>query len=41
MKVLLTVAYDGSGYYGWQMQNDFVTVQQKLEEALSALLKKR
>lgn len=41
MKVLLTVAYDGSGYYGWQVQNDFVTVQQKLEEALSALLKKK
>lgn len=41
MKVLLTVSYDGSGYYGWQIQNDFVTVQQKVEEALSALLKKR
>lgn len=41
MKVLLTVAYDGSGYYGWQIQKDFVTVQQKVEEALSALLKKK
>lgn len=40
MKVLLTVAYDGSGYYGWQRQKDFVSVQQRLEEALSALLKK-
>ncbi|MDO5388913.1 MAG: tRNA pseudouridine(38-40) synthase TruA [Clostridia bacterium] len=38
MKVLLTVAYDGSGYYGWQIQNNFVTVQQKIEEALSELL---
>ncbi len=41
MKVLLTVAYDGSGYYGWQVQNNFVTVQQRLEEALSALLNKK
>ena len=41
MKVLLTVAYDGSSYYGWQIQKDFVTVQQKVEEALSALLKKK
>ena len=40
MKVLLTVAYDGSGYYGWQRQRGFVTVQQRLEEGLSALLKK-
>lgn len=41
MKVLLTVAYDGSGYYGWQIQKDFITVQQKVEEALSALLRKK
>lgn len=40
MKVLLTVAYDGSGYYGWQRQNNFITVQKKLEEALSELLRK-
>ena len=40
MRVLLTVAYDGSEYYGWQRQKDFVTVQQRLEEALSALLKR-
>lgn len=40
MRILLTVAYDGSEYYGWQRQKDFMTVQQRLEEALSALLKK-
>lgn len=40
MKILLTVAYDGSGYYGWQRQKDFVSVQQRVEEGLSALLKK-
>lgn len=40
MRVLLTVAYDGSGYYGWQRQKNFISVQQRLEEALSELLKK-
>ena len=40
MKILLTVSYDGSSYYGWQRQNGFISVQQVLEEALSTLLKK-
>jgi tRNA pseudouridine38-40 synthase len=40
MRVLLTVAYDGSGYYGWQRQRGFISVQQRLEEALSTLLKR-
>lgn len=31
---------NGSNYYGWQRQNDFITVQQKVEEAISALMKK-
>lgn len=39
MRILIRIAYDGSKYYGWQRQNDFVSVQQKVEEALSALLK--
>ena len=38
MQVLLTVAYDGTGYAGWQRQHNAVAVQQRLEEALSALL---
>lgn len=40
LNVLLTISYDGSNYYGWQKQNNFITVQQKVEEALSILLKK-
>ncbi len=40
MNILLIVAYDGTNYYGWQRQSGFVTVQQRLEEALSALYKK-
>lgn len=39
MRILLTVSYDGSEYYGWQRQKGFVTVQQRLEEGLSQMLK--
>ncbi len=38
-KILLKIAYDGSMYYGWQRQNNFITVQQRVEEALSRLMK--
>jgi tRNA pseudouridine38-40 synthase len=31
----LTVAYDGTGYGGWQLQPNAVTVQQLIEEALA------
>ena len=41
-KFILTVAYDGSGYYGWQKQADktYPTVQETFENALSAFFKK-
>ena len=38
MQILLTVAYDGTAYAGWQRQQNAIAVQQRLEEALSALL---
>ena len=38
--ILLTVAYDGTDYAGWQRQENAITVQEKLEDALSTLLKK-
>ena len=38
MQVLLTISYDGTGYAGWQRQENAVAVQQRLEEALSVLL---
>ncbi len=41
MRILLKVSYDGSNYYGWQRQKGFVTVQEKLEEGLSALMGSR
>ena len=40
MKVLLTIAYDGTNYFGWQRQKNVITVQQIVEEKLSLLLKK-
>ena len=35
---LLTIAYDGSAYAGWQRQDGFDTVQQKLEDAFQILV---
>lgn len=37
MRILLTISYDGTKYYGWQRQKDKMTVQQRVEEALSEL----
>ncbi|MCR5665976.1 MAG: tRNA pseudouridine(38-40) synthase TruA [Eubacterium sp.] len=37
-RVKLIVAYDGTNYAGWQQQPNAVTVEQKLNEALSDLL---
>ena len=37
-RVLLTISYDGTAYVGWQRQLNGVAVQQKVEEALFALL---
>ena len=37
MRYKATVSYDGSGYYGWQSQNDKPSVQQKLNEAISRI----
>ena len=33
--IKLTIQYDGTDYYGWQMQASHITVQQVLQEALS------
>lgn len=35
--ILLTLEYDGSAYHGWQRQKNSVSVQQTLEQALSAI----
>ncbi len=36
-RVLLTVAYDGTHYHGWQVQNNAVTVESELNRCLSEL----
>lgn len=36
--LLLTIAYDGRPYHGWQIQKNALTVQQVLQEALSGIL---
>lgn len=38
MRVKMIVAYDGTNYSGWQIQPNGVTIEQKLNEALGALL---
>jgi len=40
MNILLTVAYDGTNYSGWQRQDNVITVQERLEDAVSALLER-
>ncbi len=35
--ILLTLEYDGSAYHGWQRQKNSVSIQQTLEQALSAI----
>lgn len=36
----MTLSFDGSRYHGWQIQPNGVSVQEKLQEALSTLLRK-
>ena len=36
-RVRLFVSYDGTGYHGWQIQNNALTVEQVITEALQKL----
>ena len=38
-RIMLTVAYDGSAYHGWQTEPTGVTVEEVLNRTLSALLR--
>ena len=38
-RVMLTVAYDGTNYHGWQLQPNVVIIESVLNEALSSLFK--
>ena len=37
MRIKGNLAFEGTNYHGWQVQNNGVTVQQKVEEALSKI----
>jgi len=37
-RVRLTVAYDGTNYHGWQLQNNGITIEEVLNKCLSELL---
>lgn len=39
MRIKLTVAYDGTNYSGWQVQPNGITVEQVLNETLTALFR--
>lgn len=41
MKLLLTIAYDGTAYHGYQVQNGQITVQEMLNDAVLAVFGKR
>lgn len=36
-KIMLTIAYDGTDYCGWQIQNNAITIEQKVAEACQKL----
>lgn len=40
MRYFFEIAYHGKNYHGWQRQDNAVTVQQVVEEALSTILRK-
>lgn len=38
-RFFLEIAYDGTAYHGWQVQENAISVQQKLHEALQKILR--
>ncbi|WP_425445953.1 tRNA pseudouridine(38-40) synthase TruA [Dethiothermospora halolimnae] len=39
--IKLTIQYDGTNYYGWQIQPNVVTVQQKVQDAIIKITKEK
>ena len=37
-RIMLTVAYDGTNYHGWQIQPESITIEKVLNECLSSFL---
>ena len=40
MRFFITLSYDGTNYHGWQIQPNGDSIQQRLQEALSTLLRR-
>ena len=40
-RILLTLRFDGSGFYGWQAQNGGNTVQQTVQDAIETVFRER
>jgi tRNA pseudouridine38-40 synthase len=40
-RLLFTIRYDGTAYHGWQVQNNALTVQQLVQDALERVLGER
>ncbi len=38
-RYFITLSYDGAGYHGWQIQPNGISVQERLQQALSTLLR--
>lgn len=41
MRYAIFFSYDGTAYHGWQFQPNAVTVQQRMEEALNTILRRK
>ena len=37
-RVMLTVAYDGTNYHGWQLQSNGISIEEVLNRCLTQLL---
>ena len=40
MRYFIELAYNGKNYHGWQIQPDAISVQEKINKALSTVLRK-
>lgn len=39
--IALIISYDGAGYFGYQIQDGFITIQQVMEECISKMTKEK
>lgn len=39
-KILITIAYDGTNYFGWQKQSNVITIEGEIEKACSKIFAK-